>query len=87
MQFININNTMYNKDHIVGVEMPQYDTEDEEWYFAVIITNEIAEFVIGDNAEDCMRKRTSLLLELETTGYVEYKEIIEEVETKEDKEG
>jgi hypothetical protein len=37
--------------------------------FAVIITNEIAEFVSGENVEDCMRKRSELLLELEEASY------------------
>jgi hypothetical protein len=69
MRFININNTMYNKDHVIGVEMPQWDEEEQEWYFAVIITNEIAEFVSGENVEDCMRKRSELLLELEEASY------------------
>lgn len=70
MQFININNTMYNRDHIVCVEMPQWDEEEQEWYFAVIMTNEIAEFVIGDSAEDCMIKHNELMMQLENT-YIE----------------
>jgi len=65
MQFININNTMYNRDHIVGVEMPQWDDEEQEWYFAVIITNELVEFVVGDDAQDCMIKHNELMMQLE----------------------
>jgi len=65
MQFININNTMYNRDHIIGVEMPQWDEDEQEWYFAVLISNEIAEFVIGDDAQDCMLKHNELMIQLE----------------------
>ena len=65
MQFININNTMYNRDHIIGVEMPQWDEDEQEWYFAVLISNEIAEFVIGDDAQDCMLKHNELMVQLE----------------------
>ena len=54
----------YNGDWVLN-----WDDEEQEWYFAVIITNEIAEFVSGENVEDCMRKRSELLLELEEASY------------------
>ena len=56
---------MYNRDHIIGVEMPQWDEDEQEWYFAVLISNEIAEFVIGDDAQDCMLKHNELMIQLE----------------------
>lgn len=71
MKFITINTTSFNKDSIIGVEMPTKDIDDDDnptgkWFYIVYIKDAIEEIVAFDNAEECIKSRSELMSELES---------------------
>lgn len=74
MKFVTVNTTSYNKDAIIGVEMPTRDVTEEgeptgKWFYIVFIKDAIEEIVEFDNAEDCIKSRTELMTQLENNYY------------------
>ena len=68
MKFVTVNTTSYNKDAIIGVEMPTKD-EEGRWFYVVFIKDAIEEIVDFDTAEECIKARTELMTELENNYY------------------
>lgn len=75
MKFVEINNTLYNTDHIIGIGTVQYaePVDDEEyedieiesgWFYDVMISDNLTEYVVESTFEECNKSRNELLLEL-----------------------
>ena len=86
MKYVTVNTTSYNKDCIIGVEMPTRDVSEEngeptgKWFYIVYVKDAIEEIVEFDSAEDCIKSRTELMAQLENNYYEEIQVESNEIE-------
>lgn len=76
MKFVTINTTSYNKDCIIGVDMPTREISEDgdptgKWFFVVYVKDAIEEIVDFDTAEECIKARSELMTQLENNYYEE----------------
>lgn len=85
MKLVEINDTLYNVDHIIGIGTVQYAEADPEevddevevasgWFYDVMISDNLTEYVIEQSFEECNKSRNKLLLELTSKKVKEKKE-------------
>lgn len=89
INLVKINETCYNMNHIIGIGTVQFvEPEDDEeileanegiavesgWFFDVIISDNLTEYVYGETFEACNKSRNQLLLAISNGKVIEIEE-------------